>query len=87
MDENEESINYNETITFVDSDNEDMDGMVVVSEETQAFLTKKFTQSVTNESRLKTQRCFPLPKVAATRTPQLDCLVHEIRDLIHSQNC
>ena len=62
----EETIDYNETITFVDSDDEDMDGMVEVLEEIQAFFTKKFTLSVINES---TQRRFSLPKVAATRTP------------------
>lgn len=57
--------------TFPDSDDEEAD-VVEVSEATAELLTERCTLGLKNEARLKTRRRYPLPKVPATRTPQLD---------------
>ena len=41
-------------------------------EETRKLLEESCTQRVQNSSRIKKRSHYPLPKVAATRTPQLD---------------
>ena len=46
--------------------------LVEVSEHTSTFLTDCCKQSLPNNVRLEVRRNFPLPKVAATRTPQMD---------------
>ena len=56
--------------TFQDSDEEQ--DLVEVSEKTARFLHEKCTSSMPNEVRLKARRRYPLPKVSATKTPQLD---------------
>ena len=43
-----------------------------VSEKTKSFLEESCRQSLPNSSRIQTRSRFGLPKVAATRTPQLD---------------
>ena len=65
---------YSEGVTFVDSDDEDSGEQCTteVSEETHTFLTRRCTCSLTNEAQKKIQKRFPLPKVPATKTPQLD---------------
>ena len=49
--------------------------LVEVSEETRCFLVDKCTCGIANEVRRRTWSRFPLPKVAATKTPQLDPLM------------
>ena len=72
-DDPDERPSYNESLPFLDSDDEEDDGKLRdVSEKTHAFLTKKCTRCVPNETRLRTRGRFPLPRVPATRTPQLD---------------
>ena len=57
---------------------EEMDGtwggpdLVEVSEETHKLLTVACTQSVSNETRKRSHGHFPLPKVVATKSPNLD---------------
>ena len=43
-----------------------------VSEETRKLLEDKCTRSVPNDQRLKIRNNYPLPRVPATRTPQMD---------------
>ncbi len=43
-----------------------------VSEATAELLTERCTLGLRNDARLKARRRYPLPKVPATRTPQLD---------------
>ena len=43
-----------------------------VSEETCEFLTRACSHSVSNEARRQCQRRYPLPMVAATKSPNLD---------------
>lgn len=49
--------------------------LMEVSEETRRFLVDKCTRGVANDVRRRTRSRFPLPKVAATKTPQLDPLM------------
>ncbi len=39
---------------------------------TAELLTERCTLGLRNDTRLKARRCYPLPKVPAMRTPQLD---------------
>ena len=61
---------------FIDSDEEQED-LVEVSEKTSKFLHLKCTWSVTNETRKKVRTWYPLPKVPATRPPQLDTFLKQ----------
>ncbi len=56
--------------TFLDSDEES--DLVEVSEATAELLTERCTLGLKNDARLKARRRYPLPKVPATKTPQLD---------------
>ncbi len=56
--------------TFLDSDEES--DLVEVSEATAELLTERCTLGLRNDARLKARRRYPLPKVPATRTLQLD---------------
>ncbi len=56
--------------TFLDSDEES--DLVEVSEATAELLTERCTLGLRNDARLKARRRYPLPKVPATKTPQLD---------------
>ena len=49
--------------------------LLEVSEETRRFLVEKCTRGVANDVRRRTRSRYPLPKVAATKTPQLDPLM------------
>ena len=49
--------------------------LVEVSEETRRFLVDKCTRGIANQVKRRTRSRFPLPKVAATKTPQLDPLM------------
>ncbi len=55
---------------FLDSDEES--DPVEVSEATAELLTERCTLGLKNDARLKARRRYPLPKVPATKTPQLD---------------
>ncbi len=46
--------------------------LVEVSEATAELLTERCTLGLRNDAHLKARRRYPLPKVPATRTPQLD---------------
>jgi hypothetical protein len=70
----EEGIDYNADLQWA-SDTESDARLVEVSEKTRRFLAERFTQRVPNSTRLATRRQFPLPKVPATRTPQLDQVI------------
>ena len=61
-------------VVFSDSEAEDQpnDKMVEVSEKTKKFLQEKCTRRVLNCDRMDH---YPLPKVPATRTPQLDSIM------------
>lgn len=74
MFEGEEPIDLTKPIIFPESDAEDQSDakLVEVSEETKMLLVQNCTRRMQNSSRLKTRNHYPLPKVAATRTPQLD---------------
>ena len=61
---------------FIDSDEEQED-LVEVSEKTSKFLHLKCTRSVTNETRKRVRTRYPLPKVPATRPPQLDTFLKQ----------
>ena len=50
--------------------------LMEVSKETKRFLVDKCTRGVANEVRRRTRGRYPLPKVAATKTPQLDPLMN-----------
>ena len=43
-----------------------------VSEETRGFLTRACSHSVGNEARRRCRGRYPLPNVAATKSPNLD---------------
>ena len=62
---------------FANSDEEEMQDaeQLEVSEKTKFFLEEKCPQSVPNSVLRKAQGCCPLPKVAGTRTPQLDVYI------------
>ena len=74
--EEPESIDYGAKINFSDSEHEDSSQVTSklreVSEKTRSFLTDKCTKSLSNKVRLRTRNQYLLPKVPATKTPQLD---------------
>ena len=77
MSDNEDApMDYSEVV-FSDSEAEDQpnDKMVEVSEKTKKFLQEKCTQRVLNRDRMQIRGHYPLPKVPATRTPQLDSIM------------
>ena len=74
MDEDENELpDYEAEITFDDED--ETPKLVEVSEKTKEFLEECCGRSLTNANRIKTRSRFPLPKVAATKTPQLDAFM------------
>ena len=73
----EEPIDYSIPLHFEDSDEEDTPGLIEVSEKTAKFLSHKCTQRVSNQERLKIWQQYCLPKVPATRTPQLDSYIKQ----------
>ena len=71
MDEDENELpDYEEEIKFDDQDENQK--LVEVSEKTKEFLEECCGRSLTNTNRIKRRSHFPLPKVAATKTPLLD---------------
>ena len=74
----EESPNYRSRPSFDASDEEDTPGsgtgpeLCDVSEETHTFLTDCCTRSVPNEIRKRSRSRYPLPRVPATKCPNLD---------------
>lgn len=73
-DDDEESVDYSKKIDFSDEEEDERTStkLRAVSEKTKAFLTDRCTKGLSNEDRLKTRNQFLLPKVPATKTPQLD---------------
>ena len=70
-DAEEDPIDYNKEVTFPDSDQEDPK-LREVSEETEKLLTRACTRKLSRATRLGVRSAHPLPRVPATRTPQLD---------------
>ena len=64
-------MDYSKPVTFSDSDTEDSK-VVEVSEKTAKFLRDKCIRRMPNSERKQLRDRYPLPKVPATRTPQLD---------------
>ena len=78
MDKDPDEIpDYSEDPHFANSDEEKMQDaeLLEVLERTKLFLEEKCTQSVPNSVQRKARGCYPLPKVAATRIPQLDAYI------------
>ena len=68
-------MDYSEVI-FSDSEAEDQpNDKIVVSEKTRKFLHEKCTRRVPNSDRMQIRGYYPLPRVPATRTPQLDSIM------------
>ena len=67
-------MDYSKTVHFSHSEAEDQPTtkLVEVSEKTGKFLRKKCTRRLPNTERKELWDHYPLPKVPATRTPQLD---------------
>ena len=68
----EEEVDYSKAVTFSDSETEDQSKTTVVevSERTEKYLQE--TERVSNSERKEVRDRSLLPKVPATRTPQLD---------------
>lgn len=66
---------YEKEIHFEDEDSQCETKLVEVSEKTKSFMEESCRRSLPNSSRIQTWSRFGLPKVAATRTPQLDPFV------------
>jgi hypothetical protein len=75
-DDEDAPMDYSEVV-FSDSEAEDQpnDKMLEVSEKTKKFLQEKCTRRVPNRDRMQIRGHYPLPKVPATRTPQLDSIM------------
>ena len=75
-DDEDAPMDYSEVV-FSDSEAEDQpnDKMVEVSEKTKKILQEKCTRRVLNRDRMQIRGHYPLPKVPATRTPQLDSIM------------
>ena len=67
-------MDYSKTVHFSDSEAEDQPTtkLVEVSEKTGNFLREKCTRRLFNTERKELRDNYPLPKVPAMRTPQLD---------------
>ena len=76
-DSEEETTDLTKPIDFPDSDVEDQteSKIVEVSEKTRSLLFDSCTQRMPNPDRLRARSQYPLPKVPATRTPQLDAMM------------
>ena len=76
-DSESEEMDYSRAVVFSDSGAEDQPNtkLVEVSEKTRKFLHEKCTRRVPNRERKEMRDCYPLPKVPATRTPQLDSIM------------
>ena len=69
----QEGLDFSRTIRFESSDPEDQpSGLVEVSDQTKSFLEQVCTRRMPNKERLTRRSRYLLPKVPATRTPQLD---------------
>ena len=76
LDDEDTPMDYSKVV-FSDSKVEDQpnDKMVEVSEKTKKFLQEKYTRRVLNCDRMQIRGHYLLPKVPATRTPQLDSIM------------
>ena len=72
-------MDYAKQVHFSDSEAEDQSAgkLVEVSEKTRNFLHKKCTRRMLNSERKLLRDRYPLPKVPATRTPQLDSIMKQ----------
>ena len=79
-------------ITWRDSDDEAEDrpttsNLAAVSEKTKSLVKEACTKRLINSARLQTRNVFPLPQVAATRTPQLDSFIKlEVPQLVKTSD-
>ena len=67
-------MDYTRIVHFSDSEAEDQPStkLMEVSEKTKKFLHERCTRRVTISERKQLRDTYPLPKVPAIRTPQLD---------------
>ena len=72
-----ERLDYRTPVDWLDEEPEVLteSTLMEVSEDTKKFLVAKCTQGLAKEVRRRTQSRYPLPKVAATKMPQLDTLM------------
>ena len=70
-------MDYSKQFQFSDSEAEDQPAgkLVEDSEKTRNVLHKKCTRRMPNSERKLLRDRYPLPKVPATRTPQLDAIM------------
>ena len=68
---------YDEIITFEDQgfEGRPTSKVVEVSKETELLVKGACTKRLSNNTRLQIRNTFPLPQVAASRTPQLDSFI------------
>lgn len=90
MDVNPEELpDYSAEVQFDASEmgGEDIAELTEVSDETHQLLTTVCTRSVSNEKRKRIRSDFPLPKVPATRSPNLDAFIRpELSQTAKSQD-
>ena len=70
-----ERLNYDSQVEWSSDEEPEVpteSSLMEVLEETKRFLEQKCTRGVANKVRRKTQSWYHLPKVAATKTPQLN---------------
>ena len=70
-----EKPNYTERVHWDSDEKEENPKLIEVSEKTQGLLVEVCMRSVPNSVRRKTCSSYPLPKVAATKTPQMDAFL------------
>ena len=70
-------MDYTKGVDFSESETEDQPPvkLVEVSEKTKKFIQDKCTRRVSNAERKELRGHYPLPKVPATKTPQLDAFM------------
>lgn len=73
-DSEEEQMDYTRPIRFSDSEAAEL---IEVSEKMEKLFHENCTWRVTNTVRKELRDPYPLPRVPATRTPQLDQRFHQ----------
>ena len=63
---------------FLEEEEDNIEDLAEVSEETHHFLTDSCTQGVSSETRKRTRSRFKFPKVDATRSPKLDAVLKSV---------
>ena len=61
-----------------DEEEDNIEDLAEVSEETHSLLTDSYTRGVSSETRKRTRSHFKFPKVDATRSPKLDAVLKSV---------